>query len=116
MVFNLDERVSLLENTFSKFVTFSNELFFDGQIWDAHSLLLDIFNSSNKSIVIIDNYISKELLDVVCKTYKTAHKNTYLFFISFILAYFFKKYYIYLQLCGKMYSYIFRLEVNYGFT
>ena len=68
MVFNLDERVSLLENTFSKFETFSNELFFDGQIWDAYSLLLDIFNSSNKSIVIIDNYVSKELLDVVCKT------------------------------------------------
>ena len=41
-----------------------------GQIWDAHSLLLDIFNGSNKSIVIIDNYISKELLDVVCKTNK----------------------------------------------
>ena len=33
-------------------------------------LPLDIFNSSNKSIVIIDNYISKELLDVVCKTNK----------------------------------------------
>ena len=70
MVFNLDERVSLLENTFSKFDSFSNELFFEGQIWDAHSLLLDIFNSSKKSIVIIDNYISKELLDVVCKTSK----------------------------------------------
>ena len=35
-----------------------------------HSLLLDIFNSSKKSIVIIDNYISKELLDVLCKTKK----------------------------------------------
>ena len=70
MVFNLDERVSILENTISKFDSFSNELFFDGQIWDAHSLLLDIFNSSKKRIVIIDNYISKELLDVVCKTNK----------------------------------------------
>ena len=70
LVYNLDERVSLLENTFSKFETFSNELFFDGQIYDAYSLLLDIFNRSNKSIVIIDNYISKELLDVVCKTNK----------------------------------------------
>ena len=28
MVYKLDERVSLLENTFSKFDTFSNELFF----------------------------------------------------------------------------------------
>jgi len=70
MVFKLDERVSLLENTFSLFDTFSNELFFGGQIYDAYSLLLDIFNTSKKSIVIIDNYISKELLDVVCKTNK----------------------------------------------
>ena len=62
--------VEYLENTFSKFDTFSNELFFDGQIWDAHSLLLDIFNSSKENIVIIDNYISKELLDVLCKTNK----------------------------------------------
>ena len=70
MVIRHDEEIKLLQNTFSKFDTFSNEIFFDGQIWDAHSLLLDIFNSSKISIVIIDNYISKELLDVVCKTNK----------------------------------------------
>lgn len=70
MVFELDERVSLLENTFSKFDTFSNEIFFEGQIYDSYSLLLDIFNSSNESIVIIDNYISKSLLDILSKTNK----------------------------------------------
>ena len=70
MVFELDERVSLLEDTFSKFDTFSNEIFFEGQIYDAYSLLLDIFNTSNKSIVIIDNYISKSLLDILSKTNK----------------------------------------------
>ena len=70
MVFELDERVSLLENAFSKFDTFSNEIFFEGQIYDSYSLLLDIFNSSNNSIVIIDNYISKSLLDVLSKTNK----------------------------------------------
>ena len=70
MVLNHDERIKVLENTFLKFETFSNELFFEGQIYDANSLLLDIFNTSNKSIVIIDNYISKELLDVICKTNK----------------------------------------------
>ena len=70
MVIRHDEEIRILQNTFSKFDTFCNEIFFEGQIWDAHSLLLDIFNSSNKSIVIIDNYISKELLDVVCKTNK----------------------------------------------
>ena len=70
LVLKHDERISLLENTFSKFDTFSNELFFKGQIYDAHSLLLDIFNTSKKSIIIIDNYISKELLDVLSKTNK----------------------------------------------
>ena len=70
MVFEHDERIKLLEDTFSKFDTFSNEIFFEGQIYDAYSLLLDIFNSSNKSIVIIDNYISKSLLDVLSKTNK----------------------------------------------
>jgi len=70
MVLKHDERISLLEITFSKFDTFSNELFFEGQIYDAHSLLLDIFNISKKSIVIIDNYISKGLLDVLSKTNK----------------------------------------------
>ena len=68
MVFELDERVSLLEDTFSKFDTFSNEIFFEGQIYDAYSLLIDIFNTSKESIIIIDNYISKELLDILSKT------------------------------------------------
>ena len=70
MVIKHDEEIKLLQNTFSKFDTFSNEIFFDGQIWDAHSLLLDIFNTAKQSITIIDNYISKELLDVLCKTSK----------------------------------------------
>ena len=70
MVLDHNERIKALEDTFSKFDTFSNEIFFDGQIYDAYSLLLDIFSSSKKSIVIIDNYVSKELLDILSKTNK----------------------------------------------
>lgn len=70
MVLKHDEEIKLLQDTFYKFDTFSNEIFFEGQIYDAHSLLLDIFKTSKKSIVIIDNYISKELLDVLSKTNK----------------------------------------------
>lgn len=51
MLIDHEGRIKALENTFSKFENFSNEIFFEGQIWDAHSLLLDIFNSSKKSIV-----------------------------------------------------------------
>lgn len=68
MVLEHDERIKLLEDTFSKFDTFSNEIFFEGQIYDTYSLLIDIFNTSKESIIIIDNYISKELLDILSKT------------------------------------------------
>ena len=70
MVLKHDEEIKLLQDTLSKFDTISNELFFEGQIYDAYSLLLDIFSSSKKSIIIIDNYISKELLDVLSNTNK----------------------------------------------
>lgn len=70
MILKHEEEIKILQNTFSKFDTFSNEIFFEGQIYDAHSFLLDIFNTSKNSIIIIDNYISKELLDVLCKTNK----------------------------------------------
>ncbi len=45
-------------------------MFFDGQIYDVHSLLLKIINDAKKSIVIIDNYISCELLDILSETNK----------------------------------------------
>ena len=68
-VFELDERVSLLETAFTN-KTFSNEIFYDGELYDAYSLLLKIINTSKKSIIVIDTYVSKELLDVLSKTNK----------------------------------------------
>ena len=70
MLIDHEGRIKVLEGAFSKFNTISNELFFEGQIYDAYSLLLDIFSSSLESIIIIDNYISKELLDVLSSTNK----------------------------------------------
>ena len=64
-----DERIKFLEDSFSS-KTFSNELFYDGQIYDAHSLLLKIINSAKKRIVIIDNYVSNDLLDILSETNK----------------------------------------------
>ena len=68
-VFELDERVNLLENAFNT-KAFSNEIFFEGQIFDAYYLLLNIFDSSKDSIIIIDNYASKELFKLLSKTKK----------------------------------------------
>jgi len=48
----------------------NNHLFYEGQIYDAYSLLIDIFNISKESIIIIDNYIDKNILDILSKTNK----------------------------------------------
>ncbi len=69
MLLDHDDRIKILENNFNN-KTFSNEIFYDGQIYDAYSLLLKIIDTSKKSIIVIDNYISKELLDVLSKTNK----------------------------------------------
>ncbi len=70
----LDEVFSKLDNTVN------NHIFFEGQIYDAYSLLVDILNKSKESIIIIDNYIDKKLLDVISKVKRqvkviTTHKS-----------------------------------------
>ena len=39
--------------------------FFKNDIYDAYSVMMDIFNNSKEEIIIIDNYASKELLDIL---------------------------------------------------
>ena len=70
LVLEHDNDIKLLKETFSKFDCISNEIFYDGEIYDAYSLLLKIIDTSKKSIIVIDNYISKELLDILSKTNK----------------------------------------------
>ena len=67
LVIEHEERLKLVEHTFSSFKEKNNHLFFKGQIYDAYSLLIDIFNKAKKEIIIIDNYIDKNLLDVLKK-------------------------------------------------
>ena len=59
------KKINELFDKFKKDDNVKNMIFFDGQIYDAYSLLLDIFNKSKKEIIIIDNYAGKELLDIL---------------------------------------------------
>ena len=43
----------------------NNHIFFDNQIYDAYSLLMDILSKAKKEIVIIDNYAGKKLFDII---------------------------------------------------
>ena len=64
------DKIKALEQSFSKMDEKNNHLFFDGQIYDAYSLLIDIFNKAKEEIIIIDNYIDKYILDILSKTEK----------------------------------------------
>lgn len=42
-----------------------NLIFYEGQIYDAYSLLMDIISTAKEEIIVIDHYASKELLDLL---------------------------------------------------
>ena len=43
------------------------KIFFEGQIYDAYSLIIDIIKKANKKILIIDNYIDDSVLKMLAK-------------------------------------------------
>lgn len=67
MLLNHENRILKLEHTFNKMQEKEkiNTIFFEGQIFDAYTLLLDLFDSAKEEIIIVDNYASKELFKVL---------------------------------------------------
>lgn len=66
MLLNHEKRLLVLESTLDKFKEKEmNKIFFENELYDAYSLLMEILSKSNKEIVIIDNYAGKELLDIL---------------------------------------------------
>ena len=43
----------------------ANEIYFEGQIYDAYSKISEIFKSAEKSLIIIDSYADITILDIV---------------------------------------------------
>lgn len=69
MVLKHEYDIKLLQQSFDKLQEKeqNNSIFFEGQIYDAYSLLIDIFKKSKVDIIVIDNYVDKNLLDVFSK-------------------------------------------------
>ena len=61
MLINHENRISLIENTFDSFKDKNNHIFFEGQIYDAYSKIQEIFNSANKSLIIILKALSSKI-------------------------------------------------------
>lgn len=61
------EDIKLLQESFNKLNTKEkdNHIFYNGQIYDAYSLLVDILSKAKKEIIIIDNYAGKKLFDII---------------------------------------------------
>ena len=67
ILINHENRILELEKSFNKNKDQEkmNKIFFEGELYDSYSLLMDILNKSKEEIIIIDNYAGKELLDIL---------------------------------------------------
>lgn len=65
MLVNHEERILKLEEQFNRFSSKRNTIIYEGKIYDAYSVMLDIFNEAKDEIIIVDNYVNKELLDIL---------------------------------------------------
>ena len=61
----LDELNSKLRT--SKKEEFTHKIFYEGQVFDAYSLVIDIIESAENKIIIIDNYVDKSVLRMLTK-------------------------------------------------
>ena len=59
--------IKLLQESFSKLEEKEkvNHIFYEGQIYDAYSLLIDILSKAKEEVIIIDNYADKSILDMI---------------------------------------------------
>lgn len=64
----VDNNTKKIDELFDKFnpkVITKNSIFYKNDIYDAYSVLIEIFKLSEEEIIIIDNYAGKELLDIL---------------------------------------------------
>ena len=62
-VVNINNRLVKLEDKVFNDEYSLNKIFFNGQYFDAYSLIQQIFESANNEIIIIDNYLDRSVLD-----------------------------------------------------
>lgn len=67
MVLEHDNQIKLLQDTFNKLEEKRkvNEIYFNGQIYDAYSKIQEIFKMVTKSLIIIDAYADNTILDII---------------------------------------------------
>ena len=83
-----DQTRTLLEESLDKLSEKQslNSIIYEGQIYDAYSVLIDILNEANNSIIIIDNYIFilANSSYIFCSTYWKFYINIFSFLVRTI--------------------------------
>ncbi len=65
-----DKKFDKVFNQLQNEENIKQKIFFEGQIYDAYSLIIDIIKKANKKILIIDNYIDDSVLKMLAKKNK----------------------------------------------
>ena len=70
MLLKHDNDIKLLQESFKKFdeKKIVNEIYFNGQIYDAYSKIINILRTAKEQIIIIDGYTDKTTLDIIRNT------------------------------------------------
>ena len=62
-----DKKFDIIFNQLQHEENIKQRIFFEGQIYDAYSLIIDIIKRANKKILIIDNYTDDSVLKMLTK-------------------------------------------------
>lgn len=67
LIMKNQKRIDIIEDTLAKFEEKQkvNEIYFDGQIYDAYSKIQEIFKEAKNNLVIIDGYADTTTLDII---------------------------------------------------
>lgn len=64
---NTDDRFEQVFDYIAEYEEVKQKIFFEGQIYDAFSLLVNMVGSAEKSLILIDNYVDVDTLNILSK-------------------------------------------------
>lgn len=70
-----DKQFEEVFNALQKHEELKQRIFFEGQIYDAYNLIIEIIKTAREEIVIIDNYIDETLLSMLSKKEKNVRSD-----------------------------------------
>ncbi len=65
-----DRKLEEVFNYIASNTEVKQHIFFDGQIYDAFSFIIDLIKKARKEIILIDNYVDTDTLNLLCKKNK----------------------------------------------